>query len=235
MRMAELSARSGTSIPSIKFYLREGLLPGGAQTSRNQADYGDAHLYRLRLIRALTDVGGLSVAAAREVLAVVDTPGVPDMLLLGTVAYSLDRPSRRDTEDPAWQAARAEVLALVRRRGWFIGDESPALDSAADAVAAIRSLGQEDLLDCVETYADAAEQVAAKEVAVVVARPDPVQMVEGVVTGTILGETILNAFRRMAQANASAHLLLTPAERAAHQHTQDPHDHEVEGTKERRP
>ena len=41
MRIAELSSRSGTSIPTIKYYLREGLLPAGEATGRNQADYGD--------------------------------------------------------------------------------------------------------------------------------------------------------------------------------------------------
>ncbi|WP_346281659.1 MerR family DNA-binding transcriptional regulator, partial [Pseudonocardia sp.] len=33
MRMAELSARTGVPIPTIKFYLREGLLPPGERTS----------------------------------------------------------------------------------------------------------------------------------------------------------------------------------------------------------
>ena len=35
MRIAELSTRSGTSIPTIKYYLREGLLPAGTATGRN--------------------------------------------------------------------------------------------------------------------------------------------------------------------------------------------------------
>ena len=95
MRIAELSSRSGTSIPSIKYYLREGLLPAGTSTGRNQADYGAEHLYRLRLIRALIDVGGLSVAAARDVLGAVDTPDLPGHTLLGTAHV------RRRTPEPA--------------------------------------------------------------------------------------------------------------------------------------
>jgi len=67
MRIGELARRSGVSIPTIKYYLREGLLPPGAATAPNQASYGEEHLHRLRLIRALLDVGGLTVAAAREV------------------------------------------------------------------------------------------------------------------------------------------------------------------------
>ena len=212
MRIAELSKRSGTSIPSIKYYLREGLLTAGAATGRNQAEYGEDHLHRLRLIRALIDVGGLSVAAARDVLAAVDAPDLPTHFLLGAAHGSLVRPRRRATRDAVWSAARGEVVDLVRRRGWYVDDDCPDLDHAADAVAAFRSLGQDDLLEFLETYADAAELVAAREVDAVVARGEPARMVEGVVTGTILGEAILNALRRMAQQDASARRLADPGD-----------------------
>src|SRR5262245_55321271 len=120
MRIAELSRRSGTSVPSIKYYVREELLPAGTATGRNQAEYGDDHLRRLRLIRALIDVGGLSVAAARQVLAAVDSPDLPPHQLLGAAHESLQRQARRDRADPHWQAARAEVVALTERRGWAV-------------------------------------------------------------------------------------------------------------------
>ena len=204
MRIAELSNRSGTSVASIKYYLREGLLPPGTPTGRNQAAYGEDHLYRLRLIRALIDVGGLSIAAAREVLVAVETPDLPGHSLLGAAHGALDRPHRRDRSGAAWQAARQEVVGLVRRRGWLVGDESPGLDNAADAVAAMRALGQDDLLKALDTYADAAERVAEHEVDLVIARGDPARMVEGVVTGTILGEVLLTSLRRLAQQAASA-------------------------------
>jgi DNA-binding transcriptional MerR regulator len=207
MRIAELSSRSGTSIPSIKFYLREGLLPAGESTGRNQADYGDTHLYRLRLIRALMDVGKLSVAAAREVLAAVDTPDLPGHSLLGAAAYSIQKPANRNPDDPHWQAARREVLERVRARGWEVDEGVPAVDLAADAVAAYRQLGQEDLLACFDTYLEVCERIAAQEVGLVVARQDAARMVEGVVTGTIIGEVLFNALRRLAQQNASAKLL----------------------------
>ena len=77
MRMAELSRESGVAIATIKYYQREGLLPPGALTSPNQARYGPAHVRRLRLVRALTEVGGLSVADVRDVLAAIDEPRTP--------------------------------------------------------------------------------------------------------------------------------------------------------------
>ncbi|WP_079051275.1 MerR family DNA-binding transcriptional regulator [Streptomyces curacoi] len=37
MKISELSRRSGVSIPTIKYYLRDGLLPHGQATATNQA------------------------------------------------------------------------------------------------------------------------------------------------------------------------------------------------------
>src|SRR5215218_2657107 len=73
MRMAELSRVSGIPVATIKFYLREQLLPAGERTGPNQSRYGGDHLRRLRLIRGLLDIGGLSVATARGVIEAVDS------------------------------------------------------------------------------------------------------------------------------------------------------------------
>jgi hypothetical protein len=58
-----------------------------------------------------------------------------------------------------------------------------------------------------EAYADAVEPLARIEVDAVIARGQPALMVEGVVCGTILGERLLAALRRLAQQNASARRL----------------------------
>ncbi|HEX6869871.1 MAG TPA: MerR family transcriptional regulator, partial [Micromonosporaceae bacterium] len=158
-----MSSRSGVSIATIKFYVREGLLPGGTITGRNQADYSEEHLRRLHLVRALIDVGKLSVANARSVLAAVDTPGLPPHDLLKAAHCSLDRPNRRDPSHPDWQAARQVVLDLISRRGWYADETMAQVDVAADAVAAFHSLGQEDLLSCLDTYAEVVERVAEAE------------------------------------------------------------------------
>ncbi|MEV6815503.1 MerR family transcriptional regulator [Micromonospora sp. NPDC051296] len=208
MRIAELSSRSGITIPSIKFYLREGLLAPGEATGRNQAVYTDEHLHRLRLIRALIDVGGLSIAAARDVLAAIDEPNVTGHKLLGAASYAVAGSPRRDPDSAAWQAARAEVVELARRRGWLVPDHAPQFDVAADAVAALRALGQDDIVAMLPRYADTMEQIAGQEVDLVVARGERMRMVEGVVTSTVLGEIVLNALRRLAQEDASARRLM---------------------------
>jgi DNA-binding transcriptional MerR regulator len=209
VRISELSTHSQVSIPTIKYYLREGLLPPGTVTAPNQATYDESHLARLRLIRALIEVGRLTVAHARHVLEAVDSPGLPPHALLGTTHHAISRTAARDTDDPAWRAARKQVEDLLRRRGWQVELTSPGIDQAADAIRAIRRLDQHDLLDLIDTYAAAAETVAAKELDMIVARREPVRMVEGVVTGTILGEALLTALRLLAEEDASQRRLGT--------------------------
>src|SRR5690625_7317767 len=72
MRMAELARHTGVSVPTIKYYMRQGLLQPGHRTGVNQAEYGDRHLDRLRLIRALTSVAGLPLSEVKEVVDAVD-------------------------------------------------------------------------------------------------------------------------------------------------------------------
>ena len=71
--MSQLSEATGVPVPTIKFYLREGLLAPGARSLPNQANYDPSHVRRLALIRALLVLGQLSVAAARRVLDAIDS------------------------------------------------------------------------------------------------------------------------------------------------------------------
>ncbi len=66
MRISELSRQSGVPVATIKFYLREGLLPDGERTSAHPGPVRREHVARLRLIRALLGPGGLTVAKARD-------------------------------------------------------------------------------------------------------------------------------------------------------------------------
>lgn len=96
MRISELSSRTGISVATIKFYLRENLLHPGVRTAATQAQYDESHEARLRLIRALLGPGGLSVAGAHRVIRAVEEP--PDSVheLLGVAATAVARPSVQD-------------------------------------------------------------------------------------------------------------------------------------------
>ncbi|WP_435133954.1 MerR family transcriptional regulator [Actinacidiphila sp. bgisy144] len=103
MRISELSRRSGVPNATIKFYLREGLLPPGRATAATQAEYGDQHLRRLRLIRALIGVRGLTVQQTRDVLGAVSENEADLHQVLGLVlgARPVDKENAEPVRGPA--------------------------------------------------------------------------------------------------------------------------------------
>ncbi|MFI6446384.1 MerR family transcriptional regulator [Kitasatospora sp. NPDC050543] len=204
MRIGELSTRTAVPVPTIKYYLREGLLPAGERTSPNQAQYGDAHVRRLKLVRALLDVGKLSVAATREVLASVDSPDSTLHHTLGTAQIAITPPVTPDPDSPAWQQAYERSEAVIARRGWRLEPGNPARDLLTQLVLTYHDLGEGDMLCVLDEYAAAAERIAAADIAAIGTRAEVDSKVEGAVLGTVLGDTLIAALRRLAQEDASA-------------------------------
>lgn len=69
MRMRDLEKASGVSRETIRFYIREGLLPEPDRTHRNSATYNDEHLARLLTIRRLKDERFLPLSVIRSLFA----------------------------------------------------------------------------------------------------------------------------------------------------------------------
>ncbi|MFC7549112.1 MerR family transcriptional regulator [Plantactinospora sp. GCM10030261] len=207
MRIAELSRRSGVPVPTIKYYLREGLLPAGELSSPNQASYAEAHLHRLRLIRALIELASVPVARVKSVLEAFDSKTMSTHDRIGTVHRAVT-PSRQVTaDDDTRAAATAQVREFVKGRGWIIDPDAPAIATLVDTITALRALDRAHLAEQLGTYAEAVERIAEMEVAATAARGEPDQIAESVVIGTILGETLISALRLLAHENLSARLM----------------------------
>jgi len=215
MRIGELSAASGVPLPTVKYYLRENLLPAGERTARNQADYSPEHLARLRLVRALVEVGGLSVADTRRVLEAADNPGLPLDDVLGEAHQAVTNRPTPSRPEPSWSGARDLVRQTAQARGWRVEGETPALDRAADAAAAVLSMDVPELIPLLDVYAEAAEGLAEREVAAVMSMGEQADIVRGVVVGTVLGEELLSALRLLAQRSVTLKLLVPDAEDAS--------------------
>jgi DNA-binding transcriptional MerR regulator len=198
VRISDLSARSGVSAASIKWYAREGLLPAGERTGYNQTEYGKEHLARLHLIRSLIEVGGLSVAAARAVLAAADDPDHPFGDTLGIAQASLPQAATPPSAESVQQ-----VLDAAAERGWEWCEDNPGVAAAATVLDRYRALGREDLTASLPEYARAAEIVAAADLDCITKKLDagPATAAQTVVVGTVLGDALLAGLRRMAQAN----------------------------------
>jgi DNA-binding transcriptional MerR regulator len=205
VRIAELSERSGVAVPTIKYYLREGLLPPGESIRANQARYDEKHLQRLRLIRVLIDVGRLPVAAIRDLFTDLDQPD-PDLHhALGRALKS--EPAGAPEPPPTGEVAAAELEVddLLRRRGWQVSEEAPARRRVAEVIAALRRLDNSKQVDMIDGYAEAVERIAELDLDLVQAA-DPETVVYRAVVGTILGDALIAGLRRLAQESLSAQL-----------------------------
>jgi DNA-binding transcriptional MerR regulator len=68
LRMGELAEASGVPAPTIKHYLREGLLPEPVKTSRNMAYYPPEFVDRIKLIKQLQEERFMPLRAIKSVL-----------------------------------------------------------------------------------------------------------------------------------------------------------------------
>jgi DNA-binding transcriptional MerR regulator len=217
MRMADLTRVSGVPTATIKFYLREGLLQPGQRTAPNQARYGEEHLRRLRLIRALRETGQLRIDTIRRVLASVDGAENP-WEVVGNVCDAIGEASRNAAQDrAAADRATADVDAFLAAQGLPIRESSTARAQIIDALVAIRSaFGQQFPAQGFTLYSTTISAIAKNEVAFAGAMSrgmaadtgdleapvgsgpfDLSRMLEAVVYGTVLFEPVLLALRRL--------------------------------------
>ncbi|WP_405016904.1 MerR family transcriptional regulator [Kitasatospora sp. NBC_00070] len=202
MRISELSRRSGVPVATIKYYLREELLPAGVATSATQAEYDEHHLRRLRLARALIAVRGLSVSTTREVLRALDEHSTDLHLLFGLAlgAVSTDEPDS-PSDRPQEPTPADELISAL---GWEISEKAPTRTTVTDTLRTLRDLGLPADWQTLVPYARLAERTAELDLAQLEDTEDPLERVERAVLLTILLEPVLLALRRMAQENESA-------------------------------
>ncbi|WP_162141408.1 MerR family transcriptional regulator [Smaragdicoccus niigatensis] len=195
--MAELAARSGLSVATIKYYLREGLLHSGEAVGQTRTRYDDSHVRRLRLIRALTDVANLRLDTVRSVIEGIEQakswPEAVGSAHRRLVPEPLTAPS---------DASLARVDGLLDRRGWTLREGGRHRETLAHALDTVAELGDEVDDELLDTYGDAMARVATVETA----RLDPSdreRAAELAVMGTLLLEPVLLTVRRIAQENAA--------------------------------
>jgi DNA-binding transcriptional MerR regulator len=213
VKIAALSAATGISVATLKYYLREGLLHPGVATAVNQASYDDSHVRRVRLVRSLVELGRLSIADVAEVLAQVDDESVGIHDAFGRVQDAI----ARDGAPPASADRLATALRLVdefvERNDLRVREEAGARVMLAGALVHLAEFGLADLdssdpavLEGGRAQFDALasffKTMAALEIASV-PDADRASQVEFTVVGTVAIEVAMNAIRRLALEDAS--------------------------------
>ena len=196
MRISELARQSGLPVATIKFYLREGLLPPGAPISRTQAEYDDAHLERLRLIKALRDIADLSVATVGTVLAAVDDEDVPLLDLLGVTQTAVAVSKGSASASEAGVELATQLLADLE---WTLTEASPLVDSLARVLDVLQGEGEPVDAESLRPWADAARAVAEVEMDHILVEAPRAEAAHTVAVGTVIYGELLAQLRLVAQ------------------------------------
>lgn len=197
MQLKELSGQSGVSPASIKYYLREGLLPAGETVNATRAQYSARHVERLGLIQVLRRTVGLNIEQIRGLLKMADD-GAPRLALLAAVqrvVLDLDT-SATNSGDVPTQAADA----VVRLRNWpdYPSDARNALNAHLELMESLSIRVSGELLD---TYSKAMDDVAGLDIAATTA-PDSVdQLILTAAVGMHMHSRLLLKLLALAQAS----------------------------------
>ncbi|HEX8305915.1 MAG TPA: MerR family transcriptional regulator [Jatrophihabitans sp.] len=196
MRISELARQSGLPVATIKFYLREGLLPPGAPVSRTQAEYSDAHLERLRLIRALRDIADLPVATVGTVLAAVDDEELPLLDLLGVTQTAVAGAKTSASASEVGVELAGQLLADL---DWTLTTDSPLVESLARVLDVLRGEGEPVDAESLRPWADAARAVAEVEMDHIPVEAPRAEAAHTVAVGTVIYGELLAQLRLAAQ------------------------------------
>ncbi|MFC7401573.1 MerR family transcriptional regulator [Citricoccus sp. GCM10030269] len=184
MKLQKLAEVTSTPVSTVKFYLREGLMPPGEKLNATTAAYEQHHVERLRLISALRQVVGLGLVQVRQVIDAVNAAvrthdtiammgavqtivlGIPSSEAVTTEAAE----SRESTEsaEPSESAGSARSTGrltaqeIISAMGWATGSPET-VDALDQHMATMSRWGLDPDLAGALVYARAADSVAAHE------------------------------------------------------------------------
>ncbi|HEY6799595.1 MAG TPA: MerR family transcriptional regulator [Agromyces sp.] len=196
MRISEVCRLTGVTTTTMKYYLREGLVHPGERVGPNQTAYDDSHVQRVRLVRALIETGGLSIAAAKQVISTLDTEDA-------SLAYTFEATQHALCGDgasgeSARPAARDRIAELAAAHDWTTTAENPGFDLAGQALDAFSAIGFTPSDEFLDAYAAAAATIAKADFAALATRTRPELIAELMVVGTVVGDALVAGLRRLA-------------------------------------
>ncbi len=196
MKISEACQASGVTPSTLKYYIREGLVPEGARVGSNQTEYDDSHVRRVRLARVLIETGGLSIAASREVLTVMDANLGSPAYFLEAAQHALDSDAKQ-SHKPASEGARQRVKELFGAEA-KISEDNVGIELAARALDGFSTIGFEPSSEYLKAYLDAANAISRVDLGALTTRTTPESIAELMVVGTVMGDVLSAGLRRLA-------------------------------------
>lgn len=203
MRISELAEATHVSVATIKYYLREHLLPDGEKRTERLTEYTDRHVRRLGLLRLLREVGNIPIAGLRKLVQAAEEPGtsVHDLFAAASTALAPVPPPPGELRP----VTRGIVDQLTAAAGWTnIPSDNPDRENLAGLLEQVASYDTHPR-DPAEMmpYLRFADEIARYEIDHLDDSKDRLGLLEEMVVGQVVFGEMLAALRRLAEAHYS--------------------------------
>lgn len=203
MRISELAAATGFPVATIKYYLREGLLPVADKRAERLAEYDERHVGRLRLIKLLREVGGIPIEGLRRLVGASERADTSVHDVFGAAADALSPPPPPPGElRPVTRALADQVIADA---GWsHVRAHSPDRENLAATLELIASYDTHPRDPGeIEPYVRFADEIARYEIGHLDDTKDRSGLLEEMVVGQVVFGQVLATLRRLAEEHHS--------------------------------
>ena len=203
MRISELSEATGVSVATIKYYLREGLLPAADKRAARLAEYDERHVRRLQLIKLLRDVGDIPIEGLRRLVGASERTDVAIHDVFAAAAEALAPAT--PPAGPLRPTTRALADQVIHAAGWTnVRPDSPDRENLASALELIASYDTHPRDPAeIEPYVRFADQIARYEIGHLDDAKDRVGLLEEMVVGQVVFGQVLATLRRLAEEHHS--------------------------------
>jgi DNA-binding transcriptional MerR regulator len=203
VRISELSQATGVSVATIKYYLREGLLPAAEKRAARLADYDERHVRRLQLIKLLREVGDIPIEGLKRLVEASERTDVAIHDLFAAAAKALAPAA--PPAGPLRPATRTLADQLIDAAGWTnVRPDSPDREYLAATLELIASYDTHPRDPAeIEPYVRFADQIARYEIGHLDDAKDRVGLLEEAVVGQIVFGQVLATLRRLAEEHHS--------------------------------
>lgn len=185
MKISALSATSGVSVATIKFYLREGLIPSGRPTGPRTAEYDVEHVNRLEVVRGLREVANLPVESIRQLMMAVNDESVTAFGLMA-MAHAAVIPAHQYVAENSDLAEH-----LYHELGWKISSKSPVFAMTSGLLNALEREGVSTSRSALAPWVNAARIAASAGTSTLRPNVSRAQLVRDVAVGTFLGNQLM--------------------------------------------
>jgi DNA-binding transcriptional MerR regulator len=203
LRISELAALTRVPVATIKYYLREGLLPAGVKVTPRLTEYDERHVRQLGLLRILREVGHVSVDGLRQLTSAVreNRGSVHDLFGAATDALA-------PTPQPAGELrdfTRAMADQHIEEAGWSnIRPDCPDRENLAAAMEVVATYDTHPRDPAELTpYVGFADQIARYEIGHLDDTKDRIGLLEEMVVGQVAFGQVLAILRRLAEEHHS--------------------------------